>query len=408
MDKEKIKRNIYIIKILSAIIFGIIIFFTIYKKPYIPENLKENFFEVNLKTFGGNLAEKTWDLISYKNSLYICADTKSYGIGGTDIYLLNIDYKGNLLFARTFGYPGNDNGISMLISKDNYIYIAGGTDYDGTTPTDIYILKCTLEGDIVWQKTYGSDNFDFAYDILEDNGNFLICGYSSTDKKNSDVYILNIDNNGNILWEKKYGSDGWEVSYNIIKIKNNFLLTGYTNSYGNGKTDIYLINIDSKGNCIWAKTYGGLRDDIGITALNIDDNNIIIAGNSSSFISRGFGFDIVLFELDFNGNSISTKIIPACQLEVGTKLRFDDNKNILLCGTKKCYGICDSNVYIAKLNRNLETIWFKIFAGKRNDFASSIIFADNHYFFTGTTTSFYDLKGDIFLSCIDKNGYFIW
>ncbi len=405
MDKEKIKRNIYIIKILSALIFGIIIFFILYKKPEISKDLKENFIEVNLKTYGGNLTEKAWDLKKFNNNLYILADTKSYGIGGTDIYLLKTDFNGNLLSARTFGYPGNDAGISMLISKDKFIYIVGGTDYDGVSTSDIYVLKCTLDGEVIWQKTYGDDNYDFAYDIIEDDNNFLICGYTSSNKNNSDFYLLKIDKNGNILWEKIFGGPGWDISYNIIKIKNDFLLTGYTNSFGNGKTDIYLAKVDTNGNCLWAKTYGGLRDDMGVASLNINNDEILIAGNSSSYISRGFGMDILLFKIDSDGNSLLTKVFPTAQLEAETKLlKVDDD--FLLAGNKKCYGICDSNIYLLKIDKNLDVIWFKIFAGKRNDFTSSIIKINDKYYISGTTTSFYDIKGDIFLSCIDKDGNF--
>ncbi len=407
MDKEKIKKNIYIIKILSALIFGIVIFFTLYKKPEIPEDLKENFIEANLKTYGGNMAEKAWDLKKFNNNIYILSDTESYGIGGTDIYLLKTDFYGNLLSARTSGYPGNDTGISMLISKDKFIYIVGGTDYDGTSTSDIYVLKCTLDGEVIWQKSYGNDNYDFAYNIIEDNDNFLICGYTSSNKNNSDIYLLKIDKNGNILWEKTFGGPKWDISYNIIKVKKDFLLTGYTDSFGNGKTDIYLIKVDSNGNCLWARTYGGLRDDMGINSLNINDNEILVTGNSSSFISRGFGMDILLFKIDSTGNSLLTKIFTAAQLEVGTKL-LKDNNDFLLVGTKKCYGICDSNIYVLKFDRNFNIIWFKIFAGKRNDFASSIIKIDNKYYISGTTTSFYDIKGDIFLTCISKDGTFLW
>lgn len=408
MDKIKIKKNILIVKLFFAIIFGIIIFQTIYKKPEIPENLKENFYEVNLKTYGGNLSEKAWDLKKFNNSLFICADTKSYGVGGTDIYFLKTNLNGDLLYARTYGYTGNDSGISMIISRDNYIYVAGGTDYDGISPSDVYILKLNLEGDLIWQKTYGGNNFDYAYDIIEDdNDNFLICGYTSNNK-NSDIYLLKIDKNGQIIWEKNYGGNGWDVAYSINNIDNNFLLTGYTNSFGNGKTDIYLINIDKNGNCVWAKTYGGLRDDIGITSFKIKNNEILIAGNSSSYIARGFGTDILLFKIDLSGNSVSTKIFSAAQLEVGTKIRMEKNNNILLIGTKKCYGICDSNIYLLKLDQNLNIIWFKIFAAKKNDIASSIVAFDDKYFISGTTSSFKDKNGDLFLSLIDFNGNLIW
>jgi hypothetical protein len=407
MDAEKIKRNIYAIKVITAIVFGIIIFFTLYKKPNLPEKIKDNYIEMNFKTYGGNLLEKGWNIRKFKNFIFLCGDTQSYGIGGTDAYLIKTDLNGKMLFGRTFGYTGNESIISLLIS-DNKIFMVGGTDYDGLSTTDAYIICTDLNGEKIWEKTYGDDNFDYAYDIIQNGKSYLVCGYASDKEKKSDIYLFKINHKGDLIWEKFYGGKDWDISYNIINDNDNFLLTGYTSSFGSGKTDIYILKVDSNGNCLWAKTYGGIRDDIGISALKTKDGNILIAGNSSSFTARGFGTDILLFKIDANGNSLWTKVFPASNLEVGFKLFQDKEENIYLCGTKTCYGICDKNVYVIKLNKEGNTLWYKILASKRTDTGSSLIVDDNYNIYVTGTTSFSDLKGDIFLTKLDKNGNVLW
>ena len=54
--------------------------------------------------------------------------------------------------------------------------------------------------------------------------------------------------------------------------------TAVDNHTSNGNTDIYLSKLDSNGNSIWSRTWGGIGDDIG-TSVAIDNfDNVYITG----------------------------------------------------------------------------------------------------------------------------------
>ena len=53
---------------------------------------------------------------------------------------------------------------------------------------DIWVVKLDNSGDVVWTKTYGGTSDDFSNGIHQTfDGNFIICGYSSSN--NGDLSI---------------------------------------------------------------------------------------------------------------------------------------------------------------------------------------------------------------------------
>lgn len=63
---------------------------------------------------------------------------------------------------------------------------------------------------------------------------------------------MQVDNLGNLIWFKTYGGPGIDYSNElIINSDNGYLLGGATESFGFGKSDLYLIKTDSNGvsNC---------------------------------------------------------------------------------------------------------------------------------------------------------------
>ena len=55
------------------------------------------------------------------------------------------------------------------------------------------------------------------------------------------------------------------MAYTIINaIDNGYIICGYTSSYGHGGKDVLVVKIDSLGNILWAKAYGGTNDNMDI------------------------------------------------------------------------------------------------------------------------------------------------
>ncbi len=205
----------------------------------------------------------------------------------------------------------------------------------------------------------------------------------------------------------KYGGVGRDIGYGGKEtfIKKQYIVIGSTSSFGNGSSDAYLFLIDSVGQIIWQKSFGGSNADIGKSVI-IDpvDSGYIFTGFTSS-IGNG-GFDVYLVRTDKNGNLIWQTSFGGLDWEFGNDLIFSQDSNIIVCGetyTSK-YGKKDG--YVIKFNKNNgAVIWEKKYGGSEDDELKSIkITSDNKITIIGNTKSLGDTNGDFWLLKLNNNG----
>ncbi len=411
MIEKTIKQYSALIKIAALIAFGTAIFFAIYEEPQLPEKVKENFKEVQLKTFGGPEAESGWNVKKASGDGYIlAASTASFSSGPKDAYLIKTDDLGNLEWTRTYGEGGAEDCLDVIWAHKSGYLLVGSTTSFGYGESDVYVVKTGAAGMLEWDATYGGDDHDAAYSVLKTNdGGYVIAGYSSSfSEMNSDAYVIKIDGEGGPVWDKTFGRYGWDVFYSVENAPGGgYIAAGYTGSKGAGKTDIYVIRMDSSGNSLWARTYGGKRHDRGICIKKAGDNGYIIAAKTMSYASRGFGWDTMLMRIDAEGNSVWSKTFPATGLEAGNCVAAA-GEYIYYTAIKKCYGICKSDILAVKADLNGNILWEKVFTGGNNDISRSCLFDSGGVLITGNTLSYGNGRGDVFLTKISQKGEQIW
>ncbi|HRF77739.1 MAG TPA: MopE-related protein [Chitinophagales bacterium] len=88
-----------------------------------------------------------------------------------------------------------------------------------------------------------------------------------------------------ILWERNYGGTASDYLQDACATSDSgYLLFGQSRSIGDdvgalhGGQDYWLLKIDSVGNTVWNKTYGGADDEYGIAIMQSSNNNFVISG----------------------------------------------------------------------------------------------------------------------------------
>ncbi len=168
----------------------------------------------------------------------------------------------------------------------------------GDTPTDENTSDM-----ITWQKTYGGSGEDVAYSIQRtSDGGYIVAGYTTSfDAGGRDVYILKLDSNGNKVWERTYGGSDWDEAYSIQRTSDGgYIVAGYTTSFDAGGRDVYILKLDSNGNKVWERTYGGSNWDGAYSIQQTSDGGYIVAGGTGSVFD--FNMDVYILKLDRNGN----------------------------------------------------------------------------------------------------------
>lgn len=196
---------------------------------------------------------------------------------------------------------------------------------------EIFLVKYDASGNVLWAKNAVGGSSDFAYAVSTDvNGNIFVAGtfkspsinFGSTTLTNTsgnfDLFLAKYNASGNIVWAKSAGGSDADYAYSLSVLANgNIVMAGsfrsntitlgsstFTNS---GSENTLLVNYDVSGNVIWAKSEGGSSVDRAISVVTDANSNIIVAGDfwspnitfgSTTFASPGYGGDMFVAKLN--------------------------------------------------------------------------------------------------------------
>ncbi len=144
------------------------------------------------RTFGGANTERAWDVEQVSDGGFVIAgQTRSFGVGQDDIWIVRTDLNGDTLWARTFGGAGNEDGWSARETSDGgFIIGATSTPVGGGAPT-VWLLKTDADGDSLWARTIEGGDYLWWFKALptEDAG-FAIVGATRSWAGNGDVWLI--------------------------------------------------------------------------------------------------------------------------------------------------------------------------------------------------------------------------
>ncbi len=171
--------------------------------------------------------------------------------GLEDIWVIKTDSVGEIQWQQCYGGYHDEAGLELLEIKDGYIILGAtmsndgdvsgyhGTPGDWDTGTDIWVVKIDFDGNIIWQKCLGSEYWDFAFNIFttSDSGFMVVgsigddggdvAGFNGIHFGEDDVWFAKLNSIGELEWQYCYGGLGREYFLRGIIQKSdlNYVLT---------------------------------------------------------------------------------------------------------------------------------------------------------------------------------------
>ncbi len=299
--------------------------------------------------------------------------------GNNDAYIQKLDVNGELLWVKRFGGAESIEIFGIDTDSAGNIFLVGGfkgqADFDPSIlgfynltslgSWDIYVVKLDAQGNFIWAKQIGSPDLEYGADVAVDNaGNIYLDGWFKNDmdfdpgagedlhtaKGLNDVFIIKLDTNGQYVWGQQFGGASQEtarglfVKDNLLFVSGSFSLTA---TYGTataapsltsqGGKDGFLLQLDTAGNYLWGKSFGGSSSD-EVREICLDDqNNIYLTGKVSGNA-----------DLDPGSTSFMVSANAA------------------------------GNTFVAKLTPNAQFLWATLFNGTNTNIGYSLIFHQNH------------------------------
>ena len=161
-----------------------------------------------VKNFEGDEVDFGWRILATESGFIIGGDTNSFGEGLNEIYLIHIDFDGNIINQRTYGGTGNDHLSSMIPGKGDKLIIGGTTGSFGGGGLDILSMEIESDGSVSWSKAYGGGEKDIGFSVLKTpDGGYLFGGYSRSFAENFyyNAYLVKTNERGdcycNSTWD---------------------------------------------------------------------------------------------------------------------------------------------------------------------------------------------------------------
>ncbi len=279
-------------------------------------------------------------------------------------------------FFKSYGNSNDEIGQSVIEMQDTSYLIFGTSSsfIDGTA--NFYLMRIDSLGNFQWSKTYGGNNVERGYDICyKPNRNYLLTGYSNSYGNGYEVYAIEVDSVGNELWSKTYGGNDWDFAYSNMAFPNgDVLITGNTYSFGNGDSDGFLLMIDNNGDSLWWKNYGTATENILRQSILTTDNEILSIGST---VTTNGDKDIYLIKCNLLGDTIWTKTYGTNLDDEGNTLLQSTNGNYILGGSTRGLGAGGLDGYYFEIDTSGSVIWTQTYGGADDEQFNSIIIKPN-------------------------------
>lgn len=265
--------------------------------------------------------------------------------GATDAFVAKFNGDGDHVWSYPLGDAMSQAARSVRADAQGNVVLVG--DYQGTlivggnplTPkglNDIFIVKLSPQGTVLFSKSAGGPGNDFAARVLTDAGSGILLlgsfagsidfegGATETSNGGFDVVLVKLDPSGNYQWSGAFGNslddDAKDVAIDgegSIVVAGDFaseLSVGGPVLSCQGKTDVFVAKFDSSGGHVWSRGFGDAEMQ-RVRAIDVDSRgNIVVAGEFSGELSFGgdplvspAGADIFIAKLDPGGNPIWSK-----------------------------------------------------------------------------------------------------
>jgi hypothetical protein len=250
---------------------------------------------------GNQIWNRTWGNGSADGNGIWGDGTNIYTVGNlnSSLSLIKWDSSGNQLWNRTWSNGSTDgNGIwgdgtniytCGLDSPPNFII--NGYNYC------LFLIKWDLAGDQIWNMTWGNDGQTWGNQVWGDGTNLYVSGHTLFRNTDWGQCLIKCDENGNVLWNKTIGSDSFRYDYGGIWGEGNNIFTSFTTTSSSLNDNQQIIKWDANGNQLWNSQWNN-----GFGA-GIWGNNT----NLYAIINTNEGLS--LFKGDFNGNGFSSPSI---------------------------------------------------------------------------------------------------
>lgn len=227
------------------------------------------------------------DVVVCENGdIAVLAMTRSFS-SSYDIAVTRLSGAGDLIWTKVFGTTMYEAPLRIIESADGSFYIWGHQDGENTQNYDGLLFKIDASGNLAWSKRYQLAMNELAWDmLLLPNGDILVSGDTNSEGAGmNDIYVMRLTSDGDIVWANTYGGFSNEHGIRLEHMQNDtYAVVGATSSFGAGGLDFLALLISAEsGSLKYGTAFGGVNREIAHGVVRAADNGLLLVGESRTF-----------------------------------------------------------------------------------------------------------------------------
>jgi hypothetical protein len=222
-------------------------------------------------------------------------------------------------WAKAYAGANDDNPTQALLSTEGDLLVAGFNrrftgDYDFDRYTDPdkfnllhspWLTRISDNGveaeNRVFESARTGENPDWNRSdewarslVPTEDGGYILAGHmekswfdGDTSTEYNCAFVMKLSADRQIVWQRVLGNDERSTAEKILAVsptaEGDFIAIGSTSSFGSGGRDFLVVKLDSQGQIIWQKAYGGTGEDVANLVTQTPDGGFVVVGHSASF-----------------------------------------------------------------------------------------------------------------------------
>ena len=276
---------------------------------------------------------------------------KLYGDAYSDIAYSIAEHEGDIIIA----------GLRTDITRRDGNYIESSDINAG-------LIRAGTTGSQKWELTPGSVQYDQASKVIVTaTGDIVLAGYTTRGTgtgSHTDIYIVKATGNGSVLWESVIGGSGNQAAFDIIsKPGGGYMVAGTTDAYraesGSfteniaGMNDFFLLEVGENGDSITSYAFGYGGNDICKAIKRDIGGGYVLYGTTDNSTEPGLGKNnLLLIRLNDDASNRGAAIVGDLDDEYAADFEVLSNGYILASTIGKESEA--SQIRITKLSSNIQ------------------------------------------------------
>lgn len=266
--------------------------------------------------------ETSLEVHDNSGTLWVSGTTDNIGAGGKDLFIGNLDSNGlpnpqwtlggsgdesvNRSLWTNHGSTTHDTG-TVLTSDGGSMFVGVSDSFGSSGENDMIAIKLQGDNSLDWQLRLDGGPLGYGLQHFETmDGGHIFLATTPFGKGLSDIWVVKVDMDGVVLWQKAYGGSGghassWPKSWELPNGGIMILASIDDALTSNSMEDSMLMELDSSGDIVWQRVFGGDSDDQTKKVMQLPDGGWIAFGQTDSYSTTLGDADMWLVKLSASG-----------------------------------------------------------------------------------------------------------